>query len=90
MTGPRRSLGKIVDPGTQVADRYEIVRLVGEGAMARVYEENDLLNDLRDHSDDSVAFRWLAMARSYQNNGLLTRDEAPSEPSTLSVAAQSQ
>lgn len=59
-------------------------------AMARFYEKNDLLNELREHSDDSVAFRWVAMAQFYEKNDMLTRDPDLGEPSTLTVASQSQ
>ena len=59
-------------------------------AMARFYEKNDLLNELREHSEDSLAFRWVAMAQFYEKNDLLTRDPDLAEPSTLTVASQSQ
>jgi len=41
MSGSGRSLGGAVQAGELVDDRYEVVRLIGRGAMAAVYEALD-------------------------------------------------
>ena len=41
MSGSGRSLGGAVQPGELVDGRYEVVRLIGRGAMAAVYEALD-------------------------------------------------